>query len=241
MKIAGYLKTSLIEWPGKISCVIFTPGCNFRCPFCHNRDLVDPKKTTKLPKIAEKEVFTDLKKRGKWIDGVVVSGGEPTLQPGLDNFFKKIKQRGFLTMLETNGSKSEVLKGLFKRKLIDRITMDIKGPLDKRYNGIANCELRIEEIKNSIELIVNSGIEFEFRTTVVPGMHDGQILTEMAEQIKPLLQNTPGNLQTVWFLQIFQPKNCLDPKFDQLKPLERMIMENYQQILRKVIPRTQLR
>lgn len=225
MEIRGYLKTSAIEWSGKISSVLFVPGCNFRCPFCYNRDLVlNP---DKLPKISEKEVFADLKKRKKWIDAVVVTGGEPTLQSDLDKFLKKVKKLGFLTMIETNGSKPEVLKKLFKKKLLDRISMDIKGPLDFRYAEIVN-------IKKSIRLIFNSGIDFEFRTTVVPTIHNEKILLVMAKQLKRYAGFS-------WYLQSFQPKTCLDPKFKKIKPFSKMEMEKFLKAVKKIIPGAELR
>lgn len=219
MKTAGYLKTSLIEWPGKISSVIFVPGCNWRCPFCHNADLVDPKRIKKLPQIAEKEILTDLKKRKKWIDGVVVTGGEPTLQPGLPAFLQKCRTLGFVTMLETNGSKPTMIRKLFDLRLLDYLTMDIKGPLK-------------EEIKKSLKIILKSGVPFELRTTVVPTIHDRQVLEEMAKQLPK---------QSTWFLQDFQPKNCLNPKFEKIKPYTKIEMKRLLRVVKKVIPQARLR
>ena len=104
MDIRGLVPTSAIEWPGKISFIVFTAGCNFACPFCHNRDLVDPKRIAGLPDYSEQSILEDLKKRKKWIDAVVITGGEPTIQKGLEVFLKRVKKLGFLTMIETNGS-----------------------------------------------------------------------------------------------------------------------------------------
>lgn len=220
MKIVGYLRTSLIEWPRNISSVIFVPGCNFRCPFCHNADLVDPKKLKKLPLISEKEVLTDLKKRKKWIDGVVVTGGEPTLQPDLAKFLKKLKNLGFLIMIQTNGSKPAVIQDLISRKLVDYLTLDIKGDFKnyQNFTGVKNCA---SEVEKTLKIIGTSGVDFELRTTVVPGIHDSKILLEIAREI--------GNYR--WYLQNFQPKNCLDPKFKKIEPYSG---EELTELLRKI-------
>lgn len=236
MQIKGYLRTSLIEWPGKISSVVFVPGCNFRCPFCHNKDLVvNP---DKLPSVSEREVFSNLKKRKKWIDGVVVTGGEPTLQSNLPEFLQKIKKLGFLTMIETNGTKPEVLKKLFGKRLIDRLTMDIKAPLNSRnYNKVSGAICKIETIKESIKLILNSGVEYEFRTTVVPSLHTKDSLIEMARQLRRIVR--PPTFS--WLLQQFQPKNCLDPAFEKIEPYSGKFLEEILSAVKKHIPRAELR
>lgn len=228
MKIAGYLKTSLIEWPGKISSVIFVPGCNWRCPFCHNADLVDPKRIKKLPQIAEKEILTDLKKRKKWIDGVVVTGGEPTLQPDLPAFLQKCRTLGFVTMLETNGSKPTMIRKLLQLKLLDYLAMDIKGPLK-------------EEIKKSLKIILKSGVPFELRTTVVPTIHNPKILKQMARQLEKIFRESHHTQFVGWVLQTFQPNNCLEPKFEKIKPFSRIELENLLKTVKKVIPQARLR
>ena len=220
MKIVGYLRTSLIEWPGKIASVIFVPGCNFRCPFCHNSNLVDPQKIKKLPLIAEKEILSDLKKRKEWIDGVVVTGGEPTLQPDLAVFLQKIKKLGFLTMIQTNSSKPAIIRNLLKKKLIDYLTIDFKDSFTN--------------IQKSLKIILDSGIDFELRTTVVPTIHDEKVLLKMAGHL-PRLTKFP------WFLQAFQPKNCLDPQFEKIKPYSKMEMEKFLRVVKKIFPSVCLR
>lgn len=249
MEIKGYLKTSLIEWPGKISSVIFVPGCNFRCPFCHNRDLVRNKG---LQEYSEQSILDDLKKRKKFIDGVVVTGGEPTLQKDLSAFLKKIKKLGFMTMIGTNGSKPEVIKLIVNSKplIVDYLAMDFKGPVDEyeRAIGMMIYDLRFK-IEKSLKLILKSGIPFELRTTVVPGIHDEKVLVKMAKQLKKLVTRLPaeasakaGNPQlTNWFLQTFQPKNCLDPKFNKIKPFGKIEMERFLKAVEKIIPQARLR
>ncbi|MDR1457484.1 MAG: anaerobic ribonucleoside-triphosphate reductase activating protein [Puniceicoccales bacterium] len=168
MKIGGIQKISLIDFPGKISCVLFTQGCNFCCPFCHNESLVLPEKFG--PPMEENEVFNFLNaKKGK-IEAVVISGGEPTLQGDLEDFLKKIKELGFLTKLDTNGSRPEVLDSLYKAKLLDYVAMDIKHRFE-RYAEIANVSVSMDKIKRSVDLIKNSGVDYEFRTTVVSEFH----------------------------------------------------------------------
>ena len=240
MEIRGYLKTSAIEWPGKISAVFFVPGCNFRCPFCYNRDLVlNPEK---LPKISEKEVFADLKKRKKWIDAVVVTGGEPTLQSDLDKFLKKVKKLGFLAMMETNGSFTPILQCIVASGLVDRVAMDIKGPLDARYTQISNFRFPTSNIKKSIKLIFQSGIDFELRTTVVPGIHDKKTLVLMAKQLTKEVQSAKCKAQSFrWYLQTFQPKTCLDPEFEKKKPYSKLQMEEFLKAVKKIISGAELR
>jgi len=240
VKIAGYLKSSLIEWPGKIASVIFVPGCNFRCPFCHNADLV---KNRGLMLLEEKQIYVDLEKRRKFIDGVVITGGEPTLQPDLSNFLKSLKERGFETMVETNGSRPEALKSIlnFKFKILDFVAMDIKGNFDN-YQNFTNVNPQISNVKSSVELILKSGIDFEFRTTVVPGLHNKRILIKMAEELKSLIENCKLKIENYhWYLQNFQPKNCLDPEFKKVKPFENRELQEFIKEVRKIIPQTELR
>lgn len=204
--------------------LIFVSGCNFRCPFCHNADLVDPKKIKKIPLIAEERILTDIKRRRQWIDGVVITGGEPTLQPDLSSFLTKLKRLSLSTMIETNGSRPQVIRDLIIGKLVNYIAMDIKGSLTRQ-----------SAIRKSLELILGSGVPFELRTTVVPTIHNEEILLKMAKELSALVQSLS------WFLQAFQPKNCLDPKFNKLKPYSRIEMEKFLKSVRKIIPTATLR
>ena len=238
MGIASYLKTSLIEWPDKIASVIFTPGCNFRCPFCHNASLV---KNSGLSLIAEDKVLADLKKRKTWIDAVVVTGGEPTLQVDLYKFLRKVKKMALSTMIHTNGTGSESVSRLLKERLLDYIAMDLKGDFEDyaRYTG--NVEPQMSKVKSSMELIVGSGVEYEFRTTVVPGLHDLNNLKKLAEQIA-LILNTKYLIQnTRWYLQQFQPKNTFDKNFLKVKPYSKEEMRTFQRMLQEIIPNVFLR
>ena len=240
MEIKGFIKTSLLEWSRKISSVIFVSGCNFRCPFCHNSHLVDAKKIAKLPSLSEKQIIIDLKKRRKWIEGVVITGGEPSLQADLPEFLGKLKKLGFETMIETNGGRPELVQKLVtcKPAILDFLSLDFKAPLDRHYAktvGLKNFDPKIW-IK-SLQAILNSGIPFELRTTIVPGIHDKKTLVKMARQLKKII----GRRKVTWFWQNFQPKNCLDPKFNKLKPYDKMEMEKFLKAVKKIVPGTKIR
>jgi len=162
MNIIGQQKSSFIDYPNNICTVYFTGGCNFKCPYCHNKDMVDNKGT----KITEEDIFNFLNKRRKFIDAVCISGGEPTLQKNLYSFISRLKKEGFLVKLDTNGYRPDVLKSLIDDGMLDYIAMDIKGPLEvyDKITGINNIDLSL--IEESIRLIRNSNVEYEFRTTV---------------------------------------------------------------------------
>ncbi|RKY30548.1 MAG: anaerobic ribonucleoside-triphosphate reductase activating protein [Candidatus Omnitrophota bacterium] len=201
MKIGGLTKTSLIEYPGMISAVVFTQGCNFRCPYCHNPELVEPSLSN--PKIPEDEVIDFLKRRKKYLEAVVITGGEPCLQEDLIDFIVKLKEIGYMVKLETNGSFPEVLSKIIERKLVDFISMDIKGPLDK-YDIIAGVKVDISKIKESISLIMDSGIDFEFQTTVVKSMLEEKDFEKIGNLIKGAKS---------YVLQRFVPSKTLNPEF----------------------------
>ena len=162
MRIGGVQKFSFIDYPGKTAAIIFTQGCNFKCGYCHNPQLVYP--SLFKVSIPEEEIFAFLESRINQLDGVVITGGEPTLQPDLIEFITKVKDMGFLIKLDTNGSNPKVLEQIIKQKLVNFIAMDIKAPFDK-YNSVCCVPVNIDNIKLSINLIKKSGIEFLFRTT----------------------------------------------------------------------------
>jgi len=193
-------KFSLIDYPGRISAIVFTQGCNFRCPYCHNPELVDPAQYG--PILSEEEVISFLEKRRGKLDAVTVTGGEPTLQPDLDRFLQEIKGMGYLTKIDTNGSNPDVLERLIRDRLVDYLAMDVKGPLHK-YERIANVKVKTAKIRRSIELITASGIDHEFRTTVVRSQLDHEDLIATAELLK----------KGLYVLQSFVPAKCLDHEF----------------------------
>ena len=207
IEIRGFLESSLLDWDGKISSVIFLPGCNFKCPFCHNYPLVYEPETLK------KYNFEDIKKylieHKNWIDGVVVSGGEPTIYRELENFIEIIKDLGFAVKLDTNGTNPKMLKDLIKRKLVDLYAMDIKGPLNEKYASLAGCKVDLKKIKESIALLMHSKVNYEFRTTIVPGLLD----TEDIKELSKTIENAKS-----FVLQQFQPGNAYDESLRNKKP-----------------------
>ena len=173
MKIAGFKKQSLIDYPGHIASVIFTQGCNFRCPYCHNPDLVLPESFGKL--YDEDEIIGYVSKYKKILDAVCVTGGEPTLHIDLPDFIEKIRETGLKIKLDSNGSNPKMLNLLIKNGLVDFIAMDIKHKLEfelyREAVGYSITEETFDKIQESIEIIENSDIDYEFRTTIAKGIH----------------------------------------------------------------------
>ncbi len=167
MRIGGLIKFSLIDYPQKVAATIFTQGCNYRCPYCHNADLVLPENFKEL--IPEDEILDFLNKRKDKLKAVVITGGEPTLHHDLPEFLRKIKELGYSVKLDTNGSNPEMLKILFEQKLVDYIAMDVKAPFEK-YDLLTGISADVSVVKESIDLITKSGIEHEFRTTVIKSL-----------------------------------------------------------------------
>jgi pyruvate formate lyase activating enzyme len=202
MQIGGIQKSSLIDYPGKVSSVIFCSGCNFDCPYCHNPDLVRGQATCP-DRIDPNDVYSFLDQRRNFLDGVVVSGGEPTLQPDLLELCRNIKDFGFQVKLDTNGSRPRVLQHLIEENLVDYIAMDLKtDPV--LYRSYIKSDCRPDPIVDSIELIMNSGIDYEFRTTCVKA-----IVT--ARTIENILQLIPG--ARLYALQRFRNGEVLHPEF----------------------------
>jgi pyruvate formate lyase activating enzyme len=201
MKIGGLQKISFIDYPGRIGAVVFVQGCNFRCPYCHNPELVDPARYG--PLLDEGAVLSFLEKRRGKLDAVTLTGGEPTLQPDLADFLRQIRGMGYLIKLDTNGSHPEVIATLIREKLVDCLAMDIKGPREK-YARIARAEVDLAAIDRSIDGITESGLEHEFRTTVVPSQITMDDLLSIAEWLKNARR---------YVLQSFVPPKTLDPAF----------------------------
>ncbi len=214
MRISAVQKTTLIDYPGKVAATVFTVGCNFRCPWCYSKELVLPELIAKQPEISEEEVLEFLKEKQGLLEGVVICGGEPTLQADLPDFCRKIKDLGFLVKLDSNGSNSKMLKELIDKKLIDYVAMDIKLPKERYAMLFANDSISADDIEKSIKILKNSAIDFEFRTTCAPGVHTPDDFGTMAKWIG---QDIPGR-SPKYFLQNFQPGRNIDPKFENLRP-----------------------
>jgi pyruvate formate lyase activating enzyme len=178
MKIGGYLPQSMIDYPGKIAAVLFTQGCNFRCGYCHNPELVLPGYFG--PVLDENSIFNSVRERIGWLDALVVTGGEPTVHHDLPEFLQRLKAFGLLVKLDTNGSQPEMLKSILDRQLVDYVAMDIKNvPTPEGYSqviGLDNCNPLLKNILQSVGLLKQANIELEFRTTMLPGIHTQKII-----------------------------------------------------------------
>ncbi len=201
MKIGGLQRSSLIDYPGKISAIIFTQGCPFRCPYCHNPELVNPDLFENS--ISESEILSFLEKRRGQLDAVVITGGEPTIHPDLPDFMTKVKELEFLIKLDTNGSNPELLKKIIGDGLADYIAMDVKAPLSK-YQKTAGETADAKKIEQSIRLIMGSKIPYEFRTTIVRSLLSPEDILEIGKLIK----GAP-----LYALQKFRATKALDPRF----------------------------
>lgn len=184
MIISGIQKFSTLDFPSYVSCIVFIPYCNFRCKYCHNSEFVIPSEIEKIKNtfIPEEVFFNFLKKRKGKLDGVVITGGEPTMQNDLKGFIFKIKKLGFLVKLDTNGTNPDLIKDLLENELLDYIAMDIKAPLDK-YKKIIDVDFDIELLKESINIIKFSNIKHEFRTTVEKSLLDVDDIMKIGELI----------------------------------------------------------
>lgn len=201
MNIGGLQKVSLIDYPGEICAVIFTRGCDFRCGYCYNAELVLPERYAEL--IPEQEVLAFLDGRRGRLDAVTITGGEPTWQADLPEFIHKVKELGFLVKLDTNGVNPEMLKEIIDRKRVDYIAMDVKAPLEK-YRDVININIDTRRIAASIALIMGSGVPYEFRTTVVKSQLDEKDILAIGKLIKGARR---------YVLQKFLPDKVLDASF----------------------------
>ncbi|HNZ84107.1 MAG TPA: anaerobic ribonucleoside-triphosphate reductase activating protein [Candidatus Pacearchaeota archaeon] len=212
MEIYGLIKSSLIDYPGKVCAIVFTGGCNFRCSFCYSGELVLPEKINSQPKIDPEYLENFLKERKGLIDGIVICGGEPTLHNDLPEFAAKLKSYGYVVKLDTNGTNPEMLKQLIAGKLINYVAMDIKGPKEK-YKQICGADVDIKKIEESVEILKNSDIDFEFRTTVTPG--------DLEKSDFPIIANWIKGPNVAYFLQNFlNQKETIDPNLAARLPYD---------------------
>lgn len=197
--IKGMQKLSLIDYPGRVTCTLFTFGCNFRCPYCHNPELVID---DGAPSISEGDVLRFLDERKSFLDGVCITGGEPTLHDDLPGFIKRVKSLGYSVKLDTNGTRPEMLRRLIGEKLVDYIAMDVKAPLEK-YESVVRVKVDASKIAESVE-IVKAFPEHEFRTTIVPGLLQSEDIIAIAGWLKGARR---------FFMQQFKPTKTLDKTF----------------------------
>ncbi len=210
LDFAQIQKTSLIDFPGEVASTLFTLGCNFRCPFCHNRSLVLPDEYPPQ-RITPEQALAELSKRKKYVQAVCITGGEPTIHPELTWFISSLKNEGLKVKLDTNGSNSKMLSELYQKELLDYVAMDIKSSLED-YDESSGVQSDIAKIKESVQLIRSSGIPYEFRTTVVPGLHD----LEKIEAIGKWLEGADR-----YVIQSFSPEGgTLDKSFETKAPFK---------------------
>ncbi len=235
MDIKGFLDISFVDWDGKICSVIFFPSCNFRCPFCHNVNLVlNPEKLDTIP---FGYIEDQLKRQRGWTDGVCITGGEPTLYSNLPELCSRIKKMGFLVKLDTNGTNPALLKELMDRRLVDYVAMDIKAPLtEKKYSKATGvkAEKLLKKVKESIKLLMESNVDYEFRTTVVPTIHE-------EDDIEHICRSLVGCRKYV--LQKFDVsigKTTIDPDLLS-KTLSEEEMQKFLTIAQKFIPNAKRR
>lgn len=211
MIIAGLQRTTLIDYPGKLACVVFLAGCNFRCPWCYSSELVLPLKIVAQPRISDQEFFNFLRQRQGQLDGVVICGGEPTINKDLPQFIEKIKALGYFVKLDSNGSNPKMLKDLVAAKLIDYVAMDIKIAQENPvYQEIMTEGITTDHIKESVEFLKQAKVDFEFRTTVVNTIHSKENFVKIAKWI--------GGPEVKYYLQNFRPEKLIDPEFEKIKP-----------------------
>lgn len=196
----GYLPASFLDWEAHVCAVIFCLGCSFRCPWCHNGELA----LGRGERLGLAAILADIKRRAAFLDGVAVSGGEPTLLPGLPALAREIRALGLPVKLDTNGSRPEVLEALLNEGLVEHVAMDVKAPLDaESYERLTGVRADVGKIRASMELIKSRAPSYEFRTTYVPALHRREDLLALREA----LRGEP------WRVQCFKPNNCLDEKF----------------------------
>lgn len=222
--IKGFIQNSLLDWDGKIVSTLYTPQCNFRCPFCQNAELV--LNSERLETVPFEVIENYLKKNKAWVDGVCITGGEPCMYKNLPEFIRGIRKLGMLIKLDTNGGFPVLLKDIIKRKLVNYIALDIKAPLDlSSYNesiGVKSPQV-LEDVKRSIKLIMDSDVDYEFRTTVVPTLHEEKDIEKIAKFIKGAKK---------YALQNFSNKGeILDPKFEDIQPYHVEILYRMQRIV----------
>ena len=232
MIIGGLEKLSILDYPDHLAAIIFTQGCNFRCHFCYNPKLVlsregedeKYKKEKGFSPLSTEDLFLFLRKRFGRLDGVVITGGEPTLHPDLPFFISEIKKMGYDVKLDTNGTNPKMLKGLIASKLIDYIAMDLKAPFDK-YEETVSAQVICDDLEKSVKMIIRSGLPHEFRTTVVPGLLEKEDFKVMGEIIKGADN---------WYLQKFKSDTDLvDSNYRGKKSYSDIEMNKFAEIGRK--------
>ncbi|MDD5383008.1 MAG: anaerobic ribonucleoside-triphosphate reductase activating protein [Candidatus Margulisbacteria bacterium] len=232
LEIKGFIETSLLDWDGKVVSSLYVSGCNFRCPFCHNSELVEsPQRLATIP-LEKIEQF--LLERKDFIDGICLTGGEPCLHKdrGLFDFLKRIKDLGFLVKLDTNGADPECLARVIELGLVDYVAMDVKGPLDERYDRLSGIKTDLQKIKQSIKLLLAGQTPYEFRVTVVPTLLDVQEIEMIAAELAGARK---------FVLQQFAPEHCWAESLRVVKPYPKEKLGKMAEQAKKTVPNTFIR
>lgn len=226
--IGGLEKVSLLDYPDKVSAIVFTYGCNLKCPYCHNPELVVEKISNR---ISEKDVLDFLELRENRLDAVVVTGGEPLIQSGLPRFLKKIKDMGYLVKLDTNGLSPNKLQGVLDKNLVDYIAMDVKYPSAEymQRTGIVDID---KKIKKSIDIIINSGLDYEFRTTYVKGIHTYESVEEIGEMIVGAKK---------YYIQNFRSGKSINSNFNEDNSFKPKELKHILSIMKKYVSHSFIR
>lgn len=215
--IKGFQEASLLEWEGKLASILFLGGCNFRCPFCHAKHLV--LESEAMETIPFERIAAYLNTKKGWLDGVVITGGEPTIHEWLFDLIDELRSLSFSIMLETNGAYPDKIKALLDTKKLNYISMDIKAPFDagrEKYKKATGVDANIDNIKKSIEVIMSSGVDYEFRTTVVPGIIGASDVVDIARAIAGAKKMC---------LQQFRAQDTLDAEYLKVKPYSKEILK----------------
>jgi len=229
MGIKGFQGTSLLDFPGRIASLVFVGGCNLSCPFCHNPALV--KAPESLPDYPLEPLFEELKQRRSFIDGVVISGGEPTLHPGLSDLMRGIKDLGLLVKLDTNGLRPDVVAGVLEQGLADMVALDLKTS-PERYGELHCAPVDGSPLRESVALLLRDSVACEFRTTCVPGL-----VQEADIHVLGTLLQGAGS----WVLQQFVPHYCMDDGYRAIEPYPASFLEHFAELARRYVPCVMLR
>ena len=228
MNFSGFQKLTLLDYPGKVACTLFTSGCNLRCPFCHNASLVTHIDNSNIYK--KEEILSYLKKRYGVLEGVCISGGEPLLQPKIEDFIREVKSFGYSVKLDTNGFYPDKLISLVEKGLIDYVAVDFKNCYDKYALATGIENLDINPFKKTVEFLLSGKVDFEFRTTVVKGIHQTQDIVEIAKTIKGAKR---------YFLQSFVDSgDLISEGFCAISPVD---MQKMADLARAFVPNTEIR
>ena len=231
MRLGGLQKLTLLDFPEHVACTVFTLGCNFRCPYCHNSSLVIPGKVREEGEMSEEEFFAFLKKRKGLLDGVAITGGEPLIQKDISEFIRKIRELGYLVKLDTNGAFPEKLKEILDEGLVDMVAMDIKTTPEDYGTVCGLADPPVAKLKESIGILRSCNIPFEFRTTVIDEIHDEAVMEKIGELIEGVDR---------YFLQQFEDSGELIEE-GRFTPPSMEKMERLLEIVRQKVPNAQIR